>query len=79
MLEELDEEYMGLYAPGQMMNDPLYGQISFNSSRSNAFKLALGHTVKPFLVEIKVATGKNNTEYVIRLAKVIPASLVTIS
>jgi len=28
MQEELDEDYMGLYAPGQMMNDPLYGQIS---------------------------------------------------
>jgi hypothetical protein len=23
--EELDEEYMGLYAPGQTMNDPLSG------------------------------------------------------
>jgi len=23
--EELDEEYMGLYSQGQMMNDPLYG------------------------------------------------------
>ena len=30
--EEVDEEYMGLYAPGPMMNDPLYGQISYNSS-----------------------------------------------
>jgi len=27
MQEELDKEYMGLYAPGQMMNDPLYDQI----------------------------------------------------
>ena len=25
--EELSKEYMGLYAPGQMMNDPLYGHI----------------------------------------------------
>ena len=25
---KLDEEYMGLYALGQMMNDPLYGRIS---------------------------------------------------
>jgi len=44
--EELDEEYMGLYAPGQMINDPLYGQISYNSSLSNAFKLKLGHISK---------------------------------
>jgi hypothetical protein len=28
MQEELDEEYMGLYTPGQMLNVPLYGQIS---------------------------------------------------
>jgi hypothetical protein len=32
MQEELDEEYMRLYALGQMMNDPLYGQITYNSS-----------------------------------------------
>ena len=48
MQEELDEEYMGLYAPGQIMNDPLYGQISYNSSLSNAFKFKLGHNVKIF-------------------------------
>jgi hypothetical protein len=77
--EELDEEYMGLYAPGQMMNDPLYGQISYNSSLSNAFKLKLGHDVQLFLVEMKAATGKEIAEHVMRLAKVIPASLVTVS
>jgi len=32
--EEFDKEYMGVYAPGQMMNDPLYDQISYNSSLS---------------------------------------------
>jgi hypothetical protein len=48
MQEQLDEEYMGLYALGQMMNDPLYGQISYNSSLSNAFKLKLGHNVQLF-------------------------------
>jgi len=76
--EELDEEYMGLYAPGQMMNDPLYGQISYNSSLSNAFKLKLGHNVNVFLVEMKAATGKDNAEHVMRPAKVIPASLVPV-
>ena len=35
--EELYEEYMRFYAPGQMMNDPLNHQISSNSSLSNAF------------------------------------------
>jgi len=43
--EALDKEYMGLYTPGQMMHDTLYGQISYNSSLSNAFKLKQGHNV----------------------------------
>jgi hypothetical protein len=77
--EELDEEYMGLYTPGQMLNDPLYGQISYNSSLSNAFKLKLGHNVQLFLVEMKAATGKDIAEHVIRPAKVIPASLDMVS
>jgi hypothetical protein len=79
MQEELDEEYMGLYAPGQTMNDHLSCQISYNSSLSNAFKLKLGHNVKLFLVEMKAATGKDIAEHVIRLVKVIPASLVPVS
>jgi len=79
MQEELDEEYMGLYAPGQTMNDRLSGQISYNSSLSNAFKLKLGHDVKLFLVEMKAATGKDIAEHVIRPVKVIPASLVPVS
>ena len=78
MQEELDKEYMGLYAPGQMMNDHLYGQISYNSSLSNAFKLKLGHNLKLLLVELKAATGKDIAEDVLRTAKVIPASLVPV-
>jgi len=78
MQEELDEKYMRLYTPGQMMNDPLYGQISYNSSLSHAFKLKLGHNVKLCLVEIKAATGKDIAQHVIRLAKVIPPRLVTV-
>jgi len=77
--EELDQEYMGLYVPGQMMNDPPYGQISYNSSLSNAFKLKLGHDVQLFLVEMKAATGKDIAEHVMRPAKVILASRVTVS
>ena len=76
--EELDEEYMGLYAAGQMMNDPLYGQISYNSSLSNAFKSKLGHNVNLFLVELKAVTGKDNAEHVMRPAKVILASIVLV-
>jgi hypothetical protein len=72
--EELDKEYMGLYAPGQMMNDPLYDQISYDSSLSNAFKLKLGHNVNLFWVEMKAAIGKDIAEHVMRPVKVIPAS-----
>jgi len=70
---------MGFYTPGQMINDPLYGQISYNSSLSNAFKLKLGHDVKLFVVDMKAATGKDIAEHVIRPVKVIPASLFPVS
>jgi hypothetical protein len=76
---ELDEEYMGLYAPGQIMNASQYGQISYNGFLSNAFKLRLGHNVKQFLVAMKAATRNNIVEPIIRPAKVIPSSLVTVS
>jgi hypothetical protein len=69
---------MGSYAPVQIMNDPLYGQISYNSSLSNAFKLKLGHNVNLFLVEMKPATGKENAEHIMGPAKVIPASRVPV-
>jgi len=77
--EELDEEYMGLYALGQLMNDHLYRQNSYNSSLSNAFKLKLGHDLKLFLAEMKAATGNNIAEHIIRPVKLIPASLVLVS
>jgi hypothetical protein len=48
---------MGLYEPGQMMNVPLYGQMSYNSSLSNTFKLKLEHNVNQLLVAMKAATG----------------------
>jgi len=62
-----------------MINDPLYGQISYNSSLSNAFKLKVGHDVQRCLIEMKAATGKDIAEHVMRPAEVIPASLVTVS
>ena len=79
MQEEMKEDYMGLYAPGQMMNDPLYGQISYNSYLSNVFKLKLGHDVKLFLVDMNAATGKDIAEHIIRPVKVIPASFLPVS
>jgi hypothetical protein len=77
--DELDKQNIGLYTLGQMLNDPLYGQISYHSSLSNAFKLKLGHNVQQFLIEMNAATGKDIVERVIRPAKEIPASLVMVS
>jgi hypothetical protein len=57
--EALDKEYIWLYTPVQMMNDPSYGNISYNSSLSNDFMLKLEYNVKLLLVEMKTATGKN--------------------
>ena len=77
--EEWDEEYVGLYAPVQMMNVPPSVHISFSSSLSNAIKLKLGCNVKLFLVEMKAVTGKDIAEYVMRLAKMIPTDSVMVS
>jgi len=33
--DKLDTEYMGLYTHGQMMNDPIYGQISYIGKSAN--------------------------------------------
>jgi len=76
MQEELDEEYMGLYAAGQMPYDSLYGQILYHSSLSNAFKLTLGHDVKQCLAEMHGGPEKDIAEQVMRATKVIPTSLV---
>jgi hypothetical protein len=70
---------MGFYTPGQIMNDPLKSQISYNSSVSNVFKLKLGHYVKLFLIDMKAATGKDIAEHVMRLDKGIHTSLVVVS
>jgi len=72
--EELHKEEMGLYSPGQIMNDPLYGQISYKSSLSIAFKLKVGSNLKQFWVEMTAAAGKNIAKHVMRPVMVIPAS-----
>jgi hypothetical protein len=74
--DELEEEYMGIYKHGQMINDPIYGQISYNCCLSNAFKLKLGHNLKIFVLEMKRATGKEIAEHVIRPTKVIPLAVL---
>ena len=73
---ELEEEYMGLYIHGQMINDPIYGQISYSCCLSNACKLKLWHNVKIFSVEMMRAAGKEIAEQIIKPTKVIPASRV---
>jgi hypothetical protein len=35
--DELDEENMGIYQHGEMINDAIYGQISYNCCHSDAF------------------------------------------
>jgi hypothetical protein len=55
----LDEQYMELYAPWKLINDPIYGLISDNSSLSNAFQLILGYNVNQFLVDMNAATWKD--------------------
>jgi hypothetical protein len=77
--DEFDEEYIGLYAPGQLINDPCFGPISFNSSISIAFKLKVGYNLKLFLVGIKVVTGKDIAEHLMRPAKLIPTSFVAVT
>jgi hypothetical protein len=77
--DEVDQEYMGSYTPGQTMNYRLSGQISYNSSHLNTCKLKLGHNVKLFLVEIKTATWIDIEEHVMRLGKIMPTSLVPVS
>jgi len=54
-----------------MINDPIYGQISYNCCLSNAFKLTLGHNVKTFVVDMTRGTGKEIAEHVTRPTKVI--------
>jgi len=74
--DQLEEEYMGIYKHGQMINDPIYGQISYNCCLSNAFKLKLGHNVKIFVVEMMRVTGKETAQHVIRPTKVIPLAML---
>jgi len=74
--KQVGEKYMGLYTPRQMMNDPVHGHISYNSSLSYPFKLKLVHNLKQSLVQMKAAKGKDKVEHVIRPAKVIPTTLL---
>jgi len=74
--DQLEEEYMGIYKQRQMINNLIYGQISYNCCLSNAFKLKLEYNVKIFVAEMMRATGKETAKYVIRPTKVILLALL---
>ena len=74
--DELKKDYMGIDKHGQIINDPIYGQISYNCCLSNAFKLKVGHNMKIFVVEMMKVTRKEIAEHVIRPTKVIPLALL---
>jgi hypothetical protein len=48
-----------------MIMDHIYGQISFNCSHPQAFKLKLGQNLVLFLVEIRRAAGKDIAKHII--------------
>jgi len=73
--DELEEVYMGIYKYGRMINDLIYGQISYNCCLSNAFKLKLGHNEEIIVVDMMKATGQETAEHVIRPTKVIPLAV----
>jgi hypothetical protein len=56
---------MGFYPLSQTMNICLSGQISYNSSLSNAFQSKLGQDVNEFFVDVKAATQKYIAEQLI--------------
>jgi hypothetical protein len=67
---------MGLYTIGQIIMDPIYGQISYHCWLANASNFKLGHYLRICLVEMRRATGKEIATHVFRPLKIIPASRV---
>lgn len=74
--EYLDNDYRGHYAQGEMMKKSLYHKILYDCCRLNAIKLKLDRTSTLFSVELRIVEGQVIAEHVIRVGKVIPASLV---
>jgi hypothetical protein len=74
--DELEEEFMGIYKHGQIVNDSIYGQISYNCCLSNTFKLKHGHNGKAIVVEIMRVTGKETDQPGIGPRKVIPLAVL---
>jgi hypothetical protein len=74
--DKSEEEYTGIYKHYQIINDPTYGEVSYNCCLSNAFKLKLGHEGMIFVVGMMRATGKETAEHVIRPTNDIPLALL---
>jgi len=64
------------FTPAPMINDPIYGQISYNCCFSNAFMLKVVHNLKIVVVGIMRASWKEIAKHVIGPTKVIPATQV---
>jgi len=74
--DELDEEYIGLYTPGLILDNDLFGQVSYYFCLSNVVKLKLGHNPKIVLVEKKRARRKVIGKHVIGPVKVLPTNRI---
>jgi hypothetical protein len=59
-----------------MRMEPKYGQILYNYSVANAFKLKPGHDLNIFSVKIMRATEKEIAEHVIGPGKLIPLTVL---
>jgi hypothetical protein len=59
-----------------MLDDPIYGQISYNCGHSKASKLKLGCNVMILLIEMSRAMEKEIAQHVVILATVISTCCV---
>jgi len=75
-LQDWDKEYKRLSIDGQLINNLIYHKVLCNCCLSNNFMLKLGLNLKILLTEMSEDMEKKNAEYIVRLAKEIPASFV---
>jgi len=71
--DELDEEYIELYASRESINYPIYRQTLYNCSISAPLWWNLGYNVQFLFVVMRIPIGNESAEHIIRPAKVIPA------
>jgi hypothetical protein len=76
--DEVEEENMIIYEQEQIINDPMYDQISYHCCLSNDLKLKLEHIATRFVVEMMCAIGKQITDNIICQTKVIPLAVLRV-